>query len=137
MHVQFPIEVIEESVVNPEFADALKDYLAEVSPHIVNQAKKFYGYYSTMWAAFLMQSCYMSSHVAWWSGYVMLVGYALIVHLGFRGAYGYMMLKAPVEKKIGVYIGAYFVRNIVALSFALFSVITLLSTVWLIRCLAP
>ena len=137
MHIQFPYEVLEESVVNREFADALKDYLAEVSPHIANQAKKFYGYYATMWAAFLMQSCYMSSHVTWWSGYVMLVGYALIVHLGFRCAYGNMMLKAPVEKKIGVYIGAYFVRNIVALSFALFSVITLLSTVWLIRCLTP
>ena len=137
MHIQFPIEVIEESVVNPEFADALKDYLAEVSPHIVNQAKKFYGYYSTMWAAFLMQSCYMSSHVAWWSGYVMLVGYALIVHLGFRCVYGYMMLKAPIEKKIGVYFGAYFIRNIVALGFALFSVVTLLATVWLIRLLTP
>lgn len=133
MHIQFPYEVLEESVVNREFADALKDYLAEVSPHIANQAKKFYGYYATMWAAFLMQSCYMSSHVAWWSGYVMLVGYALIVHLGFRFAYGYMMHKAPVEKKIGVYFGAHFIRNIVALGFALFSVITLLSTVWLLR----
>ena len=99
MHIQFPIEVIEESVVNPEFADAIKDYLAEVSPHIVNQAKKFYGYYSTMWAAFLMQNCYMSSHVAWWSGYVMLVGYALIVHLGFRCVYGYMMFKAPSRRR--------------------------------------
>ena len=137
MHIQFPYEVLEMSVVNREFADALKDYLAEVSPHIANQDKKFYGYYSTMWAAFLMQSCYMSSHIAWWSGYVMLVGYALIVHLGFRFAYGYMMYKAPVEKKIGVYFGAHFVRNIVALAFAFFSVVTLLATVWLSRCLTP
>ena len=137
MYIQFPYEVLEESVVNSEFADALKDYLAEVSPHIANQAKKFYGYYATMWAAFLMQSCYMSSHVAWWSGYVMLVGYALIVHLGFRCVYGYMMFKAPVEKKISVYFSAYFVRNIVALAFAFFSVVTLLATVWLSRCLTP
>ena len=79
----------------------------------------------------------MSSHVAWWSGYVMLVGYALIVHLGFRCVYGYMMFKAPIEKKIGVYFGAYFIRNIVALGFALFSVVTLLATVWLIRLLTP
>ena len=137
MHIQFPYEVLEESVVNREFADALKDYLAEVSPHIANQAKQFYGYYSTMWAAFLMQSCYMSSHVTWWSGYVMLVGYALIVHLGFGCAYGHMMSKTPVEKKIGVYFGAYFIRNVVALGFALFSVVTLLATAWLIRCLTP
>ena len=137
MHIQFPYEVLEESVVNREFADALKDYLTEVSPHIANQDKKFYGYYSTMWAAFLTQSCYMSMHVAWWSGYVVLVGYALIVHLGFRFAYGYMMYKAPVTKKISVYIGAYFVRNIIALGFALLSVVTLLATAWLVRYLTP
>ena len=137
MHIPFPEEVFVESGRDPEFAEAARDYLAEMQPAMVRQTLYFSIAYPIMWVSFLAVSCYLTARINWWFGYAYLVFLTLCSHLLFRYGYVGAMRRVNVAERLAAYAACFFHRTLIVCTFTFVAITSLVSVACLYNSLAP
>ena len=137
MHIPFPVEVFEVRGSDPEFAEAARDYLAEMQPAMVRQALYFSIAYPIMWVSILATSCYITAKINWWYGYGYFVFLALCPHLLFRYGYVGAMNRVNIAERLAAYAACFFYRTVIVCTFAFVAITGLVSVAYLYNSLAP